>query len=112
LVSGLPEVNYSSGFLRNGHLHTDTLLAPGCPDAARVMVMAETQSCQSSFTVPCFRCRSLGTRQDSAVCVSLPSDQLVKEQTVRRHLLAPPFQVRFRNDEVPTGVVPVEEPRS
>lgn len=59
------------------------------------MVMAETQNCQCSVWQT-LDCSSATACQDTAVCVSLPSNSIVKEQAPGSNLPVGSSQIRFQ----------------
>ena len=64
-----------------------------------------------SFTILRRRLRNdFRIRQDSAACVSLPFNLLVKEH-LATPILSRPNLTGFEDDEAPTGIVPGREPR-
>jgi hypothetical protein len=87
--------------LRNGHLHTKRL-PPGLPRTGRAMVMAETQKSPESVR-PAIHLRGPRVRQDSAACVSLSSNRLVKEHSKDNFTLRRPCSAGYRDDSPPPG---------
>ena len=73
------------------------------------MVMALKRSIARVFYGPRYRFRDVyETRQDSAACVSLPSNSIVKEQDVQRHETpGQPYKPSPEDNEAPDRVTPV-----